>query len=75
MKINVCDPCKKLDNKLVETNRVLRVKGRSFLNIDVCDIHGPELSKLAMPEYVRYIYKMNGTELTETDAEIRTKFL
>lgn len=75
MKITICDPCKKNDNVITETMRGLKVKGRSYLNIDICEKHGAELKTMAMPDYVRYVMKLNGIELTETDAEIKAKYL
>lgn len=76
MKINICDPCKKVDNVITETNRVLRVKKRRELNMDVCAKHGQELSKLSMVDYVRYVYQtVYGIKLTETDEEVKQKFL
>lgn len=74
MKIVVCDPCKTFDNKITETERYLRVKHLS-LRTDVCEKHAEELGKLRMVDYVRIYYKLAGITLTETDEEIKLKFL
>lgn len=75
MTIHICDPCKKFDNVVTETNKVIRVKGRSYLNMDVCDKHSDEVNNLSMVDYVRYSYKIQGIELTENDDEIKLKYL
>lgn len=75
MKINVCDPCKRLDNVITETNRYFRVKGKSFLNIDVCEKHRVEVKKLSMVDYVRYVFKMNGMPVEGTDQQIKDAYL
>lgn len=75
MKITICDPCKKFDDTNTETLRSLKVKGKSFLNIDVCPKHAVEANKLSMPDFVRYSFKTQGIILTETDQEIKERFL
>ncbi len=74
MKISICDVCKKQDNKIIEAPRALKVKGNSMLNIDVCKKHGDKISKMPMVDYVRFIYKLDGLDLKETDQEIKQKF-
>lgn len=75
MKISICDACKSFDDKIVETNKYLRVKGNPFLRTDVCEKHSKEFNSLRMVDYVRVCYKMNGIVLKETDEEIKQKFL
>lgn len=75
MKITICDPCKRLDNKVTETIRYMKVKGRPDLRLDICDNHGAEIKGMPMVNYVRYVYKCNGIELTQTDEEVKQQFL
>lgn len=75
MKITICEPCKRVDSKIVETDRLIRVKGRAFLNMDMCENHATEAKKKSMVEYVRYVFEIRGSELKETDSEIEQKFL
>lgn len=75
MKITVCDVCNKQDKKIVEAERVIRVRKHANLNIDVCNNHSEEVNKMPMPDYVRFVYKLEGITLTETDSEIKEKFL
>lgn len=75
MKITICDPCKKLDNKSTETVRYMKVKGRPDLRLDICDNHGAEVKKMSMVDYVRYAYKCAGIVLTQNDEEIKQQFL
>ena len=76
MKVTICDPCKTLDNKVVETEKYMRVKGKRDLRLDTCEEHAKEVKKLNMVEYVRYVYKATlGIDLTQTDEEIKEQFL
>ena len=76
MKITICDPCKTLDEKIVETNRVMRVKGRSFLNIDICEKHGAEIKPKKMIEYTRYVLELRGIDTSkQTDIELQKVYL
>lgn len=60
MKILICDPCKLEDNKVTETRRQLKVKGKSFLNIDVCTSHGEEIGKLSFADFESRVLAMHG---------------
>ena len=65
-KVNVCDVCKS-EGKLMETNKYMSVKKRPNLRIDICEEHKKILPK-GMVEYVQFVYKMKGIELTEEAA-------
>lgn len=72
----VCDPCKKIDNQVTETEKYMRVKGLTQLRMDICPTHAAEVKKMSMIDYVRYAYKVNiGIELTQTDEQIKQQFL
>lgn len=74
MKIIICDPCKKLDNKITETDRRLGIKygGRrvAAMTMHVCEAHEPEVRKLSMPDYIRYVYRLDGIEVKGDDQEV-----
>lgn len=63
MKITVCDKCRTVKKKLVETTRYWSVKGHPNLRLDLCDTCGAEVKKdypKITPEYVQYVYKLKG---------------
>lgn len=73
MRIVICDICKK-KGKLVEGTKSLKIKGRAFLGIDHCGNHDKEIPKDII-DFVKFVYRLDGVELKETDEEIREKFL
>lgn len=75
MKISICDPCKSFDNKTVETNKYMSVKGKPHLRLDTCPSHESIVKNLTMVDYVRYVYKCMGIDLTQTDDQIKLQFL
>lgn len=75
MKITICDPCKKQDNKITETLRYMRVKGKAFLRLDICDEHAKQVDKMSMVDYVRFVLLINGMPTDATDEEIKSNYL
>jgi hypothetical protein len=78
MKITVCDVCKTLKGKLVETERYLRVKGRQDLRLDLCPAHMTKV-KVAIPhvneEYTQFVYAMHGVEYPRlSKAQLKKKY-
>ena len=58
MKITVCDPCYREDNKVTPTNIALKIKGHSHLNIEICEEHKKEFTGIPMPEYEKRVMQM-----------------
>jgi len=77
MKITVCDPCKVFDNKVVETQRYMKVKGQRQLRLDVCPEHAKEVQKMTMPQYKEYCHKVMLKEMgiENIDPVIDNRFL
>lgn len=74
MKITICDPCKSA-GQTIQTSKYMSVKGLPNLRLDVCAKHNEEAEKMTMVDYVRFVYASHGMKLTETDEEIKEKFL
>lgn len=67
-KINVCDICK-ADGKLVETKIHITMQGPPELELDVCEHCATKVKPLTNIEYVKYVFKLKGIDLTGDKAK------
>lgn len=58
MKISICDPCKKEDNVITETERYMKVRNRRDLRLDICPKHALVVKGMTIKEYEQYVYKI-----------------
>jgi len=68
MKLSICDLCYKLDKKLTQSTKYMRVKKHSELRIDYCANCEAKIPK-DTTEYVKLAYKINGLKLTDEQAK------
>ena len=57
MKITVCDICKTQDNKITESIVRAKFRGKSYLNLDLCEEHRNTPPK-NVKEYEKFVNKL-----------------
>lgn len=73
MKINICDVCKKQDNKITETEKYLRVKGLTQLRLDICPDCKEKKVPADMKEYIRFVYGLDNIEISDSEIALILK--
>ncbi len=69
MNVRVCDVCYKKDKKLVKAPRGIRMKGRSYLNLALCDKCIDEVPS-DTKKYVKFVHSLDGIDIS--DEEVAT---